>query len=121
MAATATTEFRTIALADQLIRLRQRVPLLNADIATATGVAATRVRDWLERVDAPSGQVAMRLSELIAACEQLEVTMKPDAIASWLHVPVASLDGCTPAAVLADGGYERIVAIAEDLKYPTFT
>lgn len=121
MAAMTTGELGTIAIADQLIWLRQRVPLADADIAASTGADVDRVRDWLERRDVPSGRVAMRLSELIAACEQLEVTMKPESLAEWLHASVPSLGGRTPAAVLADGGYEEILGIAEDFKYPPFS
>jgi hypothetical protein len=63
----------------------------------------------------------VRLSELIAACERLEVSMRPEAIADWQRRPVPLLGGETPLATLASGAFEQIVGIAEDLIYPTFT
>lgn len=111
----------TIALADQLIHLRERVPLSEADIAAATGVDKQTVEDWLARRLAPDGRQAARLNELIAAVERLEITTKPEAIARWLRRKVPALGGKTPLQTLAAGGYEQIAAIAEDFIYPTFT
>ena len=111
----------TIALADQLIHLRERVPLTETDIAEVTGADAETVAAWLKRRVAPAGQHAMRLSELIAACERLAVSTKPEFIPEWLRRPVPSLGGETPLHTLASGGYEQIAGIAEDLIYPTFT
>ncbi len=111
----------TIALADQLIHLRERVPLAEVDIAEVTGADAATVAAWLERRVAPAGQHAVRLSELIAACERLAVSTKPEFIPQWLRRQVPSLGGQTPLHALASGGYEQIAGIAEDLIYPTFT
>jgi hypothetical protein len=41
--------FGTIALADQLIRLRERVPLGEADIVAATGAEPETIREWMAR------------------------------------------------------------------------
>ncbi len=111
----------TIALADQLIYLRERVPLAEADIAEVTGADAKTVAAWLDRRVAPAGQHAVRLSELIAACERLAVSTKPEFIPEWLRRQVPSLGGQTPLHTLASGGYEQIAGLAEDLIYPTFT
>jgi DNA-binding transcriptional regulator YiaG len=111
----------TIALADQLIHLRERVPLAEADIAEVTGADAETVAAWLDRQVAPAGQHAVRLSELIAACERLAVSTKPEFIPEWLRRQVPSLGGQTPLHTLASGGYEQIAGLAEDLIYPTFT
>ena len=111
----------TIALADQLIHLRERVPLAAADIAEVTGADAETVAAWLERRVAPAGQHAVRLSELIAACERLAVSTQPEFIPQWLRREVPSLGGQTPLHTLASGGYEEIAGLAEDLIYPTFT
>ena len=111
----------TIAVADQLIHLRVRVPLAESDIVEVTGADAETVAAWLERRVAPAGQHAVRLSELIAACERLAVSTKPEFIPEWLRREVPSLGGQTPLQTLASGGYEQIAGLAEDLIYPTFT
>ncbi|MHB8691355.1 MAG: hypothetical protein ACYDHH_08915 [Solirubrobacteraceae bacterium] len=118
--ATATT-LGTIALADQLIHLRERIALTEADIVAVTGVDLQIVAGWLERRVVPTGEPAMRLSELIAACERLAVSTKPEFIPEWLRRPVPALDGRTPLQTLAAGGYEEIAAFAENLIYPTFS
>ena len=121
MATSAKTDIGTIALADQLIHLRERVPLSEVDVMAATGADAATVAGWIERRVAPVGEQAVRLSELVAAVERLEVTTKADAIPEWLRREVPALDGKTPLQTLAAGGYERIAGFAEDLIYPTFT
>lgn len=121
MATSAAREIGTIALADQLRFLRERVPLTTRDVAVATGADGQTVEGWLERRAVPSGEQAARLSELIAAVERLEVSMKRDAIPEWLRRGVPALHGKTPLETLADGGYEQIAGFAEDLIYPTFS
>ena len=121
MATSAATDIGTIALADQLKHLRERVPLSEHDVAAATGADEVTVSGWLERSIVPTGQPAMRLSELIAACERLEISTKPDVIPDWLNRPVPMLGGHTPLEAIASGGYERVAAIAEDFIYPSFT
>lgn len=111
----------TIALADQLIHLREHVPVAVDDIVTVTGADELTVRSWLERCAAPAGQHAVRLSELIAVCERLVISTKAEVIPRWLHRQVPALDGKTPLETLAAGGYEQIAAFAESLIYGTFT
>jgi predicted transcriptional regulator len=121
VAATTTKSIGTIALADQLIRLRERVPLSPGDVAAATGADRPTVAAWLERSAVPTGEQAARLSELIAAVERLEVSTKPEAIPAWLNRKVPLLGDKTPLETLAAGGYEQIARVAEDFVYPTFT
>jgi DNA-binding transcriptional regulator YiaG len=121
VATTAANSTGTIALADQLIHLRERVPLSAADIAAATGADEETVAVWLARQAAPSGAPAARLTELIAAVERLEVTTKREAIADRLRRAVPALDGRTPLETIAAGGYERIAGFAEDLITPPFS
>ena len=45
----------TIALADLLIALRERVPVSEAQIARATRADRATVAAWLERREAPGG------------------------------------------------------------------
>ncbi len=121
MAISSATGIKTIALADQLRFLCERVPLTAADVAGATGADERTVNGWLERRVAPGGEPGARLSELIAAMERLELSAKREAIPEWLRRKVPALGGMTPLETLAAGGYERIAAFAEDLIYPTFT
>jgi DNA-binding transcriptional regulator YiaG len=55
MATVAATSVGTIALADQLNRVRERVPLTVSDVASATGANDATVRQWFERKSAPMG------------------------------------------------------------------
>ena len=55
MATSTPTTIGTIAIADQLQHLRQRVPLSEGDVARATGADERTVRTWLERTAAPEG------------------------------------------------------------------
>ena len=121
MASTVETPIAMIALADQLRFLRERVPLSEQDVEAATGADAQTVTAWLQRRIAPAGEQAARLSELIAVCERLEVSTKREAIPDWLNRNVPMLDGSTPMATLAAGGYEQVAGIAEDLIDPPFT
>jgi DNA-binding transcriptional regulator YiaG len=121
MASTAPSSIGTIALADQLRFLRERVPLSEADVRAATGAEKETVLAWLERRAAPAGEEAARLSELVAACERLEVSTRPDAIPDWLNRSVPMLEGRTPLAAIAAGDYELVAGIAEDLIDPPFT
>ena len=121
VASTAPSSIGTIALADQLRFLRERVPLSEADVRAATGAAKETVLAWLERRAAPAGEEAARLSELIAACERLEVSTRPDVIPDWLNRSVPILEGRTPLAAIAAGDYELVAGIAEDLIDPPFT
>jgi hypothetical protein len=121
VATTAANSTATIALADQLIHLRERVPLLPQDIAAATRADEKTVSAWLARQAAPSAAPAARLSELIAVVERLEVSTRRESIVDWLKRQVPILDGKTPLETLAAGGYERLARVAEDFIYPTFT
>jgi hypothetical protein len=121
MATSTAADVGMIALADQLRFLRERVPLSERDVAVATGASAQTVSAWLDRREAPAGEQAARLSELITAVERLELSTKREAIPKWLRRKVPTLDGKTPLQTLADGGYERVVGFAEDLIYPTFS
>lgn len=119
----ATSAARTIGttLIDLLELVRGRVPLTDKDVAAATGASQETVTAWLDRKAAPAEEQAARLSELIAAVERLEVSTKREAIPDWLNRSVPMLDGATPLATIAAGGYDRVAAIAEDFIYPAFT
>jgi DNA-binding transcriptional regulator YiaG len=64
MTAPTAANIGTIALADQLNRLRERVPLSEQDVAQATGADLVTVQAWLRREAAPMGACANRLTEL---------------------------------------------------------
>jgi hypothetical protein len=110
MAIRAATTIGTIALADQLNHLRERVPLTESDIARATGAEPSRVRAWLAREEPPAGGDANRLTELMAVVEEMACTFRPESVSGWLNCEVPALDGGVPADVIAAGGYERLSA-----------
>lgn len=68
---TATASASTLALADLLIGLRERVPLSEAQIARATGADEQIVGAWLQRRVAPIGLHAERVAELAAFAEDM--------------------------------------------------
>jgi hypothetical protein len=115
------TNIGTIALADQLNRVRVRVPLAEGDVARATGADQATVRDWIERKAAPMGVYANRLAELIAVVEEMALNVKGDTIPGWLGTEVDALEGETPADVIAAGGYQRVMDIALWLSTGGFT
>lgn len=119
--AITTSDAGTIALADQLRRVSDRVGLSAHDVAAATGVDEATATDWLARRSAPAGTHAARLSELLAAVETLEEVTRPEAIAPWLHRTVPALQNRTPAKVIASGGYEQVYEIVAELAAGTFT
>jgi DNA-binding transcriptional regulator YiaG len=121
VATAVSTNTSTIALADQLNHLRQRVPVSERDVTAATGADAATVSAWLERRAAPAGEQAARLNELIAVVDMLEESTRPEAIGPWLHREIPALKGRTPAAMIAAGGYEQVYEIAAELAAGVFT
>jgi hypothetical protein len=111
----------TIALADQLNRLRERVPLSALEVARATGADETTVREWFDRKTAPMGASASRLVELIAVVDEMALNVKADSIPSWLGRQVPALHGRAPADVIAAGGYEELMDLAVGLSAGVFT
>src|ERR1700722_8895590 len=121
MTATTAANIGTIALADQLNRLRERVPLSEQDVARATGAELATVQAWLGREAAPMGAYANRLTELIAVIDEMAGTFKPETLPSWLHDTMPALDGQAPADAIAAGGYERVMDLALGLSAGAFT
>lgn len=111
----------TLAYADEVRRVKEIAFLTERDIARATGAAVSTVGSWLRRTRAPSGVRADRVVELSAIVEQLTGSMKPEAIGVWLNKPVPALGNRWPADVLAEGGYEQVAALVDELVHPTFT
>ena len=68
---TANGSAPTIALADLLIALRERVPMSEVQIARATRADRATVAAWLERREAPDGLHAQRLTELVAFVQEM--------------------------------------------------
>jgi hypothetical protein len=121
MTATTAASIGTIALADQLNRLRERVPLSEPDVARATGADLQTVRAWLAREAAPMGASANRLTELIAVLDEMAGSFKPESLPSWLNDAVPALDGQAPADAIAAGRYERVMDLALGLSAGAFT
>jgi DNA-binding transcriptional regulator YiaG len=121
MARSPAANVGTIALADQLNRLRERVPLSALEVARATGADETTVREWFDRKAAPIGASASRLAELIAVVDEMALNVKADSIPPWLGHPVPALHGRAPADVIAGGGYEELMGLAVGLSAGVFT
>jgi DNA-binding transcriptional regulator YiaG len=121
VATTTATTVGTIAIADQLRHLHERVPLSERDIARATGADEDTVGAWLARKAVPTGIQANRLMETIAVVEEMALNVRPEGLREWLSTKMPALDGKTPADVIAAGGYEQVMAVALGLTYGAFT
>jgi hypothetical protein len=108
-------------LADHLNHVSARIPLSPQLIARATGADPAVVGRWLERTAAPIGGKANHLVELMAVVEAMEMSVKPERIPEWLLSSVDALDGDAPADVIAAGGYQRVIDIAQWLSCGGFT
>jgi uncharacterized protein (DUF2384 family) len=111
----------SVAYVDEVEKAKRLAPLTDADIARATGTTAGTVAAWRARRQTPRGRRAHRVAELAAIVEQLATVVKPDYIPVWLNKPLPALGHRTPADVLADGGYERVAGLVDELIAPTFT
>ena len=120
MAATAAAT--TMAPADLLIALRERVPLSEAQIARGTAADEQTVRAWLERREAPGAAHGQRLTELVAFVEEMARNLDGETLAgSWLDGDVDFLGGANPLDEIATGRYERMIQYALGVSYGTFT
>lgn len=90
--------------------------LSDADIARATGAAASTVRAWLAGTRSPTGERAERLVELSALVERLTRVMDPSYVAVWLRKPVPALDDDKPLEVIGRGEYRRVARIISALE-----
>ena len=122
MVMTATASALTMAPADLLIGLRERVPLSEAQVARGTGAETETVRAWLERREAPGAVHGQRLTELVAFVEEMARNVRGEALAeSWLDGRVDVLSGANPLDEIAAGRYERMMQYALGLSYGVFT
>jgi len=90
--------------------------LSDADIARATGAAASTARAWLAGTRAPTGERAERLVELSALVERLTRVMDPSYIAIWLRKPVPALDDDKPLEVIGRGDYRQVAKLVSALE-----
>ncbi|MGI8557477.1 MAG: hypothetical protein ACR2ND_04060 [Solirubrobacteraceae bacterium] len=112
----------TMAPADLLIGLLERVPMGEAQIARATQAKPATVRAWLRRREAPTGLEAQRLTELVAFIQEMARNVRGDALAeSWLNGSVDFLSGANPLDEIAAGRYERMIDYARGLSHGVFT
>ena len=119
---TATASAPTMAVADLLIGVRERVPLSEAQIARGTGASEETVRAWLERREAPAGVQAQRLTELVAFIEEMARNLRGETLArEWLDGTVDVLSGANPLDEIAAGRYEQMMQYALGLSYGVFT
>ena len=111
----------TIALADLLIALRERVPMSEPQIVRATRADRATVEAWLERREAPDGLHAQRLTELVAFVQEMARNVRGDALVGWLDGAVDVLDGANPLDELAEGRYKAMIDYALGLSHGVFT
>jgi hypothetical protein len=112
----------TIALADLLIALRERVPMSEAQIARATRADRATVAAWLERREAPGGLHAQRLTELVAFVQEMARNVHGETLAGWwLDGQVDVLDGANPLDEIAGSRYERMIQYARGISHGVFT
>ena len=122
MVMTATASVPTMAPADLLIGLRERVPMSEAQVARGTSAETETVRAWLERREAPGAVHGQRLTELVAFVEEMARNLRGEALAeSWLDGSVDVLSGANPLDEIAAGRYERMMQYALGLSYGVFT
>lgn len=112
----------TMAVADLLIGLRERVPLSEDQVARGTGASEETARAWLERREAPAGVQAQRLTELVAFVEEMARNLRGESLAGgWLDGNVDVLSGANPLDEIAAGRYEQMMQYALGLSYGVFT
>jgi len=117
-----TAPARTMALADLLIGLRERVPLTEAQVSRATGADEETVHAWLERREAPSGTHGQRLAELVAFVDEMARNVKGEHLGdSWLNGRIDFLSGANPLDEIAAGRYEAMMDYALGLSQGAFT
>jgi hypothetical protein len=111
----------TMAPADLLIGLLERVPMSEAQIARATQAEPETIQAWLRRREAAAGLEAQRLTELVAFVEEMARNIRAGALAEWLDSDIDFLNGRNPLDELAAGGYERLIQLALGLTHSMFT
>ncbi len=112
----------TMALADLLIGLLERVPMTEVQIARATRAEPATIRRWLQRRKAPAGLEAQRLTELVAFVQELALNLHGETLAGWwLDGQVDVLDGANPLDEIAGGRYERMIQYARGISHGVFT
>ena len=117
---TANGSAPTIALADLLIALRERVPMSEVQIARATRADRATVAAWLARREAPDGLHAQRLTELVAFVQEMALNVRGDALAGWLDGAVDVLGG-NALDEIAEGRYKQMIDYALGLSHGVFT
>ncbi len=111
----------TMAPADLLIGLLDRVPLSEAQIARATLADSATIQARHRRREPPAGLEAQRLTEFVAFVEEMARNIPGDAIPEWLDRDIPFLDGGNPLDELAAGGYERLIQLALGPTHSVFT
>jgi hypothetical protein len=112
----------SMATADLLRRLLERVPLSEAQIARATLADPATIQAWLRRREAPAGLDAQRLTELVAFVDEMARNLKGETLAGWwLDGNVDFLSGANPLDEIAAGHYEQMMQYALGVSNGVFT
>ena len=112
----------TMALADLLIGLLERVPMSEAQIARATQAEPATIRRGSERREAPAGLEAQRLTELVAFVQEMARNIHGETLAEVARRRQStSSTARNPLDELAGGRYERLIQFARGLSHGVFT
>lgn len=86
-----------------------------SEVAALLGVSHRTLQRWVSTIDptAPAGDDAARVRAVAAAVAHLRHAYTGPGMMRWFHRPVQSLDGATPADLLADPtDYPRLRRLA---------
>jgi hypothetical protein len=112
----------TMATADLLIGLLDRVPMSEAQIARATLADPATIQAWLRRREPPAGVEAQRVTELAAFVAEMARNLKGETLAGWwLDGNVDFLSGANPLDEIAAGHYEQMIQYALGISHGVFT
>jgi hypothetical protein len=103
------------AVAERVDRVVKGLDLSPADIAEIVGASSRSVRRWMAGDAEPQRQALQRLLELTTVMTALAGVIRPDDAHLWLFTPNRLLDYATPAALLANGEWRRVIALIEAL------
>jgi hypothetical protein len=112
----------SMATADLLRGLFERVPMSEAQIARATLADPATIQAWLRRPEPPAGLEAQRLIELVAFVLEMARNLDGETLAGWwLDGNVDFLSGANPLDEIAAGHYEQMMQYALGVSNGVFT
>jgi transcriptional regulator with XRE-family HTH domain len=106
----------TIALSEQLARLKSSLGISYDELAQALGTDRKTVYRWLAEETFPGAQNRARLDSLEALVTRLDDAFKTrEGAAAWLHAPSGYFGGLRPIDALLRGRIDTVEAALEAL------